>query len=57
MLVCICNALKDSQVREAARGGARSPKSAYRRLGCAFRCGQCAPFAKEVIERERAIAC
>lgn len=57
MVVCVCNALKEHQVREAARHGARSPGKAYRRLGCKLQCGQCVPFAREVIDREHAIAC
>ena len=41
MIVCICNALKECQVRQAARDGAACPTSAYRTLGRKPRCGQC----------------
>lgn len=57
MVVCICNALKEKDVREAARAGACSPAKAYRSLGCQVKCGQCVPFARDLIGRERATAC
>ena len=56
MIVCICNALKESQVRQAAREGASCPTSAYRSCGKKPRCGQCFSFAREIISAERAIA-
>jgi bacterioferritin-associated ferredoxin len=56
MVVCICNAIRESDVRSAAREGASEPRCAYRRLGCQVRCGQCLPFAREIIQSERAIA-
>lgn len=56
MMVCICNALKERDVREAARSGAACPTSAYRTLGCRARCGQCISFAREIIAAERATA-
>jgi bacterioferritin-associated ferredoxin len=57
MVVCICNAIRERDVRSAARDGSASPRCAYRKLGCQVRCGQCLPFAREIIESERAIAC
>ena len=57
MVVCICNALKERDVRGAAREGARSPGKAYRQLGCTLKCGQCVPFARSIINAEREIAC
>ncbi|MGF1549759.1 MAG: bacterioferritin-associated ferredoxin [Sphingomonadaceae bacterium] len=56
MVVCICNALREDDVRKAARGGAGCPASAYRSLGRRPRCGQCFSFAREVIAAERATA-
>ena len=52
MIVCHCNALREAQVREAARAGSRGPECAYARLGCKPRCGRCLPFAAEVIAEE-----
>ena len=57
MVVCVCNAIRESDVRNAARDGITQPGPAYRRLGCQIRCGQCLPFAREIIQSERAIAC
>lgn len=56
MVVCICNAIKERDVRQAARGGAACPGSAYRTLGCRPKCGQCFSFAREIISAERAHA-
>ena len=53
MVVCVCNALREKDVREAARTGAKSPARAYRSLGCNVKCGMCVPFAREVIRTER----
>ena len=57
MIVCVCNAIKEREVRDAAQKGARSPARAYRDLGCQVKCGQCVPFARDIIGRERATAC
>jgi bacterioferritin-associated ferredoxin len=57
MVVCICNAIREKDVRSAAREGSSEPRSAYKRLGCQVRCGQCLPFARQIIAAERAIAC
>jgi bacterioferritin-associated ferredoxin len=56
MVVCVCNAIRESEVRKAARCGASCPSSAYATLGRRARCGQCFPFAREVIASERATA-
>jgi bacterioferritin-associated ferredoxin len=54
MIVCVCNAIRESELRQAARGGATCPASAYRACGGRKpRCGQCFPFAREVIAAER----
>jgi len=57
MVVCICNAIRERDVRTAARDGSANPQEAYRKLGCQIRCGQCLPFARQIIESERTIAC
>ena len=57
MIVCVCNAIRESEVRRAARSGATCPTSAYRACGGRKpRCGQCLPFAREVIAAERGAA-
>lgn len=54
MVVCVCNAIREKDVRDAARAGASSACQAYRRLGVQAKCGQCVPFAREIISAERA---
>ena len=56
MVVCVCNAIREKDVRVAARAGAACPSSAYASVGCRPRCGQCFPFAREIIESERSAA-
>jgi bacterioferritin-associated ferredoxin len=41
MYVCLCNALTDSQVRDAAAAGARRPKDVFRTCGCGAQCASC----------------
>ena len=56
MVVCVCNAIREKDVRDAARSGAGCPSSAYASLGRRARCGQCFPFARSIIAEERALA-
>lgn len=53
MIVCICNAIDEDELRSAARAGAPCPRSAYAHLGCEMQCGTCMCFAQEIIEHER----
>ncbi len=52
MIVCSCNALRESQVRAVARQGIRCERQAYRALGCRPQCGQCLSFARKLIHEE-----
>lgn len=56
MVVCICNAIRERDVRDAARCGSATACQAYRALGCQAKCGQCVPFARAIIDAERAAA-
>ena len=53
MIVCVCNALTEDEVREAACSGATCPTNAYARLGCEPQCGCCLDYAQEIIDEER----
>ena len=53
MIVCVCNAIREDELRAAARQGAPCPRTAYKSLGCEVQCGTCLPCAKEVIDCER----
>ena len=52
MIVCCCNAIRETEVREAARTGACSVGQAYARKGCKVKCGSCLPFARAIIAEE-----
>jgi bacterioferritin-associated ferredoxin len=54
MIVCVCNAIRESEVRQAALEGASCPSSAYGRFGRKPRCGQCFSFARQVIASAQA---
>lgn len=56
MVVCVCNAIREKEIREAARSGAQTPSSAYAKLGRRARCGQCVSFARQIIQAEIATA-
>lgn len=56
MVVCVCNAIREHDVRQAARDGAKSACAAYRALGRRAKCGQCLNFARTIIADERAAA-
>ncbi len=53
MIVCVCNAITETEVREAARAGATCPVNAYARLGCEPHCGCCLDYAQDLIDQER----
>jgi bacterioferritin-associated ferredoxin len=50
VIVCVCNALRDQQVRAAGRAlQSTCPRTAFAHLGCKPKCGQCLPYAREVL--------
>jgi bacterioferritin-associated ferredoxin len=52
MIVCVCNAITEKEVREAAKDGARTPEAAYAKLGCEVQCGCCLDYAQDIIDAE-----
>ena len=52
VIVCVCNRLTESEVRNAARAGASTPDAAYACLGCEVQCGCCLDYAQDVIDDE-----
>lgn len=50
MYVCICLAVTDRQIREAALGGARTLKDLRRDLGVTRECGLCASCARSCLD-------
>jgi bacterioferritin-associated ferredoxin len=53
MIVCVCNAITEKEVREGAKNGARTPEAAYAKLGCEPQCGCCLDYAQDIIDEER----
>ena len=56
MIVCVCNAIREDELRAAARKGASNPLEAYKSLDCEPACGCCLDYAQEVIDDEHAHA-
>ena len=53
MIVCVCNAITEKEVREAARKGSATPEAAYATYDCEVQCGCCLDYAQEIIDEER----
>lgn len=49
MYVCICQAVTDSQIRQAAQAGATTLKDLRRDLGVTADCGRCASCARQCL--------
>jgi bacterioferritin-associated ferredoxin len=56
MYVCICNAIRECELRQAARTCAGDVHALYTRLGRPPQCGQCVDEAEDIVEEERAAA-
>ena len=55
MYVCVCKAVTDRQIREAAQGGARTLKDLRRELGVTRDCGRCASCAHECLREAHGV--
>jgi bacterioferritin-associated ferredoxin len=49
MIVCVCKAVSDRQIRTAVKGGANSVRDLTRELGVGTCCGKCLPEAKAAL--------
>ncbi|MEO9470415.1 (2Fe-2S)-binding protein [Parasphingorhabdus sp.] len=56
MVVCVCNAIKEKDLRAAVRSGSEKPSDVYAELGRKPKCGQCLSFAQTIIKSEVATA-
>lgn len=54
MYTCICNAIRETDLRRAARRHHGDAESVYAQLGVRPNCGHCLEEADEVIAEERA---
>ncbi|MEO7064063.1 MAG: (2Fe-2S)-binding protein [Dokdonella sp.] len=50
MYVCVCNAVTDRAIREAAASGARSFAELRNHTGCGDCCGSCEDLAREIFD-------
>jgi len=53
MYVCICNAITDTQIRQAAESGVSNLWELQRELGVASNCGSCKEQASEILRESR----
>jgi bacterioferritin-associated ferredoxin len=53
MIVCVCNAITEDELRALARSGARTTEEAYALLGHEPQCGSCLTYAQELIDEQR----
>lgn len=51
MFVCVCNAVRDRQIAEAAREGVCSVKGLCLATRAGTTCGKCLPEAKRLLEQ------
>lgn len=49
MYVCVCNAVTERQIHQAANGGARALKQLRTELGVTAECGRCARCARDCL--------
>ena len=52
MYACICNGLKDKDVRTAARAGAGTVGQVFKSLNCKPSCATCVGCIRDVLEDE-----
>ena len=56
MYICVCNAIRECELRRAALRAAGDAEAVYASLGKKPNCGQCLDDADEIILEERALA-
>lgn len=49
MIVCICRAVSDRQIRSVVSDGAQTVGQVRAELGCGGDCGKCAPQVRDMI--------
>ncbi|BBC74236.1 ferredoxin [Altererythrobacter sp. B11] len=57
MYVCICNAIREKDLRTAARCTRADAASVYGMMGKRPQCGQCLDEAEDILTEEREAAC
>ena len=57
MYVCVCNAIRETELRRAARHCAGDAEACYSMLGKRPQCGSCLCDADAVVFEERELGC
>lgn len=55
MYICICNAIRETDLRKAALTSGGDAETAYASLGKRPNCGQCLVKAGKILDQERAL--
>ena len=55
MYICICNAIRETDLRQAALATGGDAEATYATLGKRPNCGQCLTKADEILQQERAL--
>lgn len=50
MYVCLCKAITDTQIRQAAENGCESMRDLNKELGVATQCGKCGKDARQILK-------
>lgn len=56
MYICICNAIRETDLRKAALSSDGNAEATYATLGKKPNCGQCLIKAARILEQERELA-
>lgn len=56
MYVCVCNAIKSSEIEALARDGVRDAKQVYAALQVETNCESCVEYVQEALDEYRADA-
>jgi len=56
MYICICNAIRENDLRAAARCTTGAAESLYRWMGKVPQCRQCLDEADDIVAEERGLA-
>jgi bacterioferritin-associated ferredoxin len=56
MYVCVCNAIRESELRSAAVRGPGDAEAVYAALGRRPNCGSCLDDAEAIVQQERDLA-
>ncbi|NVJ68615.1 MAG: bacterioferritin-associated ferredoxin [Gammaproteobacteria bacterium] len=51
MYVCLCKAITDKQIRQAAESGCSTMRCLNKELGVATQCGKCAKDARQILRQ------